>query len=503
MIEQQSPSGHDGLPSNSAHAPVSWLDTNGRDWFVEASGVRILFRSEGETLDLPASDWPTDLSIQPHGSGYIIRVDRFDRSLGFFVSSEQAAPVLGVKLSQLKETPSERSVDDPRDKTPLLWPKVSRLAVASLCLSSLTLIPLLGVLPAIGTATMLILHRKRVRKNRAWLHSRRLCLAALILTLLGLTASAFSTWGLWRYWTRDRIMAPDKSTEPATIREWMKETATPNSPPSMLHHDVNPQEHESVPLKSASFSFQPFWERDHNWGLIVAGLVVILASLTIHEAAHAITAWWLGDDFARRLGRVTLNPLAHIDPVGSVMLPLMLFMAGGDPWGWARPVPSRPEVTDRPRRTMILVAIAGPVSNLLLASASLMVLLILGYVLALVAPDGAVTNFATPDFTAPISVRGIWFAPMLVSFLTLLKISFFINVFLAFFNLIPIPPLDGGWVLGGLFPRTVGAFYDRIRPYSFIVFLCFIYSDLSNYVVYPALVVILPAFVLLQLCAGI
>lgn len=155
-------------------------------------------------------------------------------------------------------------------------------------------------------------------------------------------------------------------------------------------------------------------------------LVPVWLSLSVHEWAHAVTAFRLGDDTAARLGRLTLNPIAHIDPIGTLLLPLM-----GVPFGWAKPVPINPNRFDRTvdmRRGIVLTAAAGPLSNLALALVSALALA----GLARLAPGQA----AAAD---------------------LLQVLLIVNVALAVFNAVPIPPLDGSRVVDGLLP-------DRLRP---------------------------------------
>ena len=176
-------------------------------------------------------------------------------------------------------------------------------------------------------------------------------------------------------------------------------------------------------------------------------LPVLLFSLTIHEMAHAVTADWYGDPTARRLGRISLNPLVHLDPVGSVLLPLMAFYLGGFIFGWAKPVPVNTANLQNHRRDFLVIAAAGPASNIVMAIGA-------SALLGLV-PGGLGAAEGTPAVLA-----------------TLLLFMVQLNLILAVFNMLPIPPLDGGNVLAGLLPETLAASYDRlIRPYGFLILI--------------------------------
>ena len=188
--------------------------------------------------------------------------------------------------------------------------------------------------------------------------------------------------------------------------------------------------------------------------------VILVFSLTIHELAHAWTADRLGDPTARLLGRVSLNPLVHADLIGTVVFPLMALVSGVPLIGWAKPVPVNIRLLRRQRRDYVLVAAAGPASNLVLAFAA-------ATVMSLVARD---------------AVDG----PILPVVLTsLLAGAVQINLLLAVFNMIPIPPLDGGNVLSGLLPRNLAAGFDRIRPYGFLILYALVLTDGYRYLVVP------------------
>ena len=187
-------------------------------------------------------------------------------------------------------------------------------------------------------------------------------------------------------------------------------------------------------------------------------------SLSVHEAAHALTAYRLGDPTAKDLGRITLNPLAHIDWIGTVLFPLIGMMNPGLPlFGWAKPVPVDSRYLRAPRRDFAIVAAAGPASNLLIA---LLCTAALGFV-------GGGTRLG------PYSVEGLLFVALLT------------NVILAVFNMIPVPPLDGGNVLGGLVSEPIARVIDQVRPWGFMVLIVLMLSGVLGTVMMPIVTAIL------------
>ncbi|MQA29487.1 MAG: site-2 protease family protein [Luteitalea sp.] len=199
-----------------------------------------------------------------------------------------------------------------------------------------------------------------------------------------------------------------------------------------------------------------------NFAQVFIAFIVLLFSLTVHESAHAWTADRLGDPTARLLGRVSMNPVVHADPIGTVLFPILALVGGVPLIGWAKPVPVNMRHLAQPRRDFMLVAAAGPVSNMILA--------VMAAVLLAVIPVSPVT-LGEPNVTAPL-------AGILSSALRL-------NVLLAVFNMVPIPPLDGGNVLGGLLPRPIALNFDRIRPYGFILLYALMFSGYLWAIVAP------------------
>jgi Zn-dependent protease len=187
---------------------------------------------------------------------------------------------------------------------------------------------------------------------------------------------------------------------------------------------------------------------------ILIAFCVLLVSLTVHEAAHAFTADRLGDPTARLLGRVSLNPAVHIDPIGTILFPLIAIMTNVPVIGWAKPVPVNGRNLRNDRRDFVLVAAAGPASNLALAALAAFVWRML--------PGGADELIAT-----------------------IVQRALLMNVLLAVFNMIPVPPLDGGNVLAGLLPIPLARQYDRLRPWGFLLLYGLMLTGILGAIVVP------------------
>jgi Zn-dependent protease len=199
---------------------------------------------------------------------------------------------------------------------------------------------------------------------------------------------------------------------------------------------------------------------DIDFAQVFISFIVLLFSLTVHEMAHAWTADRLGDPTARLLGRVSLNPIVHADPIGTVLFPLLAMVSGAPLIGWAKPVPVSSGRLGNPRRDFILVAAAGPASNLLMAFAAALLLSVL--------PISPKISGET-NVSAPVA--------------TILSQGLRLNVLLAVFNMIPIPPLDGGNVLAGLLPPRLAVSFNRLRPYGFLLLYALVFSGGFDYLV--------------------
>ena len=202
--------------------------------------------------------------------------------------------------------------------------------------------------------------------------------------------------------------------------------------------------------------------------LVIFQVVVLVLAFSVHECAHAWTAWRLGDPTAKMLGRVTLNPIKHLDVFGSVIFPLISLMYGGMLIGWAKPTPVTARNFKNYKRDDILVTLAGPASNLLMATAALILLIVLKYII----PGGVVAIATAVALASKIPGVSTENLPTLFPLALLLYYIIFINLLLFIFNLIPIPPLDGSHVLRHYLPYNVLQVYDRIGTIGlFLIFL--------------------------------
>lgn len=195
---------------------------------------------------------------------------------------------------------------------------------------------------------------------------------------------------------------------------------------------------------------------------IAVWILPVVFAITVHEAAHGWVAKKYGDNTAFRLGRLTLNPIKHIDPFGTIIIPGLLLLTGtGFIFGWAKPVPVDARNFKKPLHDMAIVALAGPVSNVLMA---------LGW--AMVARLGITIGTGAENVSLPLVYTGI--------------AGISINLVLALLNLLPIPPLDGSRILTGILPHRLAWQYNQLERYGFIILLILLYTKILNAILaYP------------------
>jgi Zn-dependent protease len=198
---------------------------------------------------------------------------------------------------------------------------------------------------------------------------------------------------------------------------------------------------------------------------IAIWVLPVLFAITVHEVAHGWMARRLGDPTAMMLGRLTLNPVKHIDPIGTVLLPGLLLWLGGFVFGWAKPVPVTWQNLRSPKRDMAWVALAGPTANLLMG---------LGW--ALIAKVGLLLVPVSEAAGLPLVLMGV--------------AGIFINTILMVLNLLPLPPLDGGRVLTGMLPGPMAARFARIEPFGLVILVVLLFSGILGKVLWPAIAVV-------------
>jgi Zn-dependent protease len=188
--------------------------------------------------------------------------------------------------------------------------------------------------------------------------------------------------------------------------------------------------------------------------------IPVLFAITVHEVAHGWVARKLGDPTAYMMGRLTLNPLKHIDLVGTVIVPLILVILGGVVFGWAKPVPVNYRNLGNPRKDMALVALAGPMANLVMM-----------LIWALIMKIGILLYGSMPWAAVPLALMG--------------QAGIMINLILMLLNLLPIPPLDGGRILSGLVPANISDRLDAIEPYGFFILLALLATGILSAILMP------------------
>jgi Zn-dependent protease len=205
----------------------------------------------------------------------------------------------------------------------------------------------------------------------------------------------------------------------------------------------------------------------------------VLLAIVFHEVAHGWVAYHLGDSTAARMGRLTLNPIAHVDLFGTILIPLLLIVSNAPfLFGYAKPVPVNFQNLRNPKRDMIWVALAGPATNFLLAFTCVLLLKFLAPMIAKGSPAGLSASII--DFFVPV--------------VFMLQAGISINIVLAVFNMLPLPPLDGGRVLVGLLPEPLSSLLGRIEPFGFLILLLLLMTRTLNHIIGPPMDFLLKFF---------
>jgi Zn-dependent protease len=196
-----------------------------------------------------------------------------------------------------------------------------------------------------------------------------------------------------------------------------------------------------------------------DFGNLIIWFIVLLFSLSFHEAAHAWTSEKFGDSTGRYQGRITLNPIAHIDPFGTILFPIISALSGIPLLGWAKPVQTNPLLWRDKTKANICVSAAGPISNFILAAVAFIV------IKSLLTLDVVRLRGGYYTLVQPLAEQGAFMAPLSV----FLSVMLLLNIGLGVFNLIPVPPLDGSHVLEELLPASMSEAYAQIQPYGFLL----------------------------------
>ncbi|MCP3680836.1 MAG: site-2 protease family protein [Gammaproteobacteria bacterium] len=196
---------------------------------------------------------------------------------------------------------------------------------------------------------------------------------------------------------------------------------------------------------------------------IAVWVIPLIFAITLHEVAHGWVASRFGDQTAKIMGRLTVNPIKHIDPIGTIVLPIILLVLGNFIFGWAKPVPVSPVNFKQPRLMMALVALAGPIANLLM-------MLFWAIILKL-----ALLGWQQQNYN--------WIVPVVL----MAKVGVFLNLWLALLNLLPIPPLDGGRILSNILPPKLSYYFDRLELYGLIIIIALLASGVLSHILVPLL----------------
>ncbi len=442
-------------PPTPAEQPtvLHWTDSRGQPWALEPTCESLKLTGPDDHTTLQRDEWDSTIAYNEAGGRIVFRFDIGNAQVGFMVVREDAAGLL--RLLGWTNERAQASTERLRAATSgsYSWPTVTAWSMWGLFAAALAFLPFVGIAFTVVALVCIVVARGKARNDVRLIHTSTIVAATVVIAALATTAHIFSLVTLWK-------------------------AATP-----------------------VVQSFVGNLRTDLTVANRVIAVIVVLLSLSVHESAHAVVAWWCGDEGPRERGRVTLNPLAHIDPVGTVLVPIFLAYAGLPVFGWAKPVMVSLHGVPNPRRANLLISAAGPFSNVLLGLVFMSLYLIVGCGIRLFAPDAVVGGFTT--FIGNVTIEGFAGAGYLAMVTVCLKWGFLINFLLFFFNMIPLPPLDGGHIAESLFPATVGEFYRKIRPFSMFILLALFWTGLIRHILAPGMAVIYSGFDLVGWVTGL
>ncbi|HRR85266.1 MAG TPA: site-2 protease family protein, partial [Phycisphaerae bacterium] len=414
---------------------------------------------------------------------------------------ETAAP--GITLPG--ETLIIRSAVEPLADQPV-EPVASGTACAAWILAVPALIPLVGSLPAIA---LFILSLILLFRDKRRLHDRRVGVAGLAISVFSLGCAGLAGFNVAKM-ALDHIRSKHAAakTEYSDAEQEESQDAPPVTSFAPEHEQdetddipVLEETEEPAPMPASTLPEegirkqpQPIWHH-------VVVLAVLVVSIIFHEIAHGVAAWWSGDPTARDLGRLNLNPIRHIDPFGSIIVPLVLSLLPGDTViGWAKPVPVRPQKYRNFRRGNLGVSLAGVSLNLMLALFAANILMVLIILLGVVHPA---ERYFDPValLLGRLHLPGVPYASLWVGGIKICTTAVLINLALANLNLLPLPPLDGFGALHSFLPNFASALANKLGGVGLIV-LFFLLASRIGYILFAPTIVVGALLLLLVMFLG-